>query len=285
MATNLDFIDKRPFIAKRINIQQNSVPYHQHTSYELLHITSGHGEYCMGNHIGHFGPGDLFLISPYLSHRFVCSTTGSQANVNSSIQSTILHFKHDCLGSAFLKLPENQKLRQLFSRQPISLKITGRHKQEIVERMDAVARNQSSFTVLKLLWIFTLLSESNLASCNPIGVVTMYDNRLKNLLTHIDKQIPGKPTTEEAAARMHMSVAAFCRFFKRNTGMTLSQYITKKRMELACKLLLDSRLSFSDVRHLTGFHSTSNFIRQFRHNMNSTPHAYRIKLRKICCAF
>ncbi len=281
MVTELDFAGTRPFMAQQIAIRRNAVPYHRHATHELLYVTEGNGEYCMGDHIGAFKAGDLFLIGPDLPHRFVCVPGGNASGTESCIQSTILHFRLDCLGNSFFELPENRKLRQLFSQPHTSMKIEGQHKREIVARMKALAGNRPGGSVLELLWIFSLLSESTPIGCDPTGLANGTQARLKGLMAYIDDRLDEKLSIREAAAHLHMSVATLSRFFKANTGMTVFQYIGKRRVQRACQLLADQRHSFAEVRQLAGFESASNFIQQFRRYMACVPREYRQRLARI----
>lgn len=70
------FIEKLPlnenasFIVRTFRTPQFEVPWHQHVEYELIAIFEGEGTCCIGNHIGRFGAGDIFLLGTKLPHTF-----------------------------------------------------------------------------------------------------------------------------------------------------------------------------------------------------------------------
>lgn len=68
----------------------------------------------------------------------------------------------------------------------------------------------------------------------------------------------------ELAAKLGFSLAYFCRAFRRRTGATPMQYITRLRIEHARKLLLHSSLSVSRVARLVGYSDPLYFSRVFK---------------------
>jgi AraC-like DNA-binding protein len=49
---------------------------------------------------------------------------------------------------------------------------------------------------------------------------------------------------------------------------------TKRRLDRARELLLDGRLSVTDVSRAVGYSSASHFIKEFRSRFGTTPRAY-----------
>lgn len=63
--------------------------------------------------------------------------------------------------------------------------------------------------------------------------------------------------------------------FKRETGKSISSYITEKRMETAKNMLKHSNYSLSDIGEFLNFSSYSHFARVFRKYYNTSPKEYR----------
>lgn len=70
---------------------------------------------------------------------------------------------------------------------------------------------------------------------------------------------------------------SLARYFIEDTGMTISEYITEKRLEEGAYLLTNSELSLSDISHLLQFSSQSQFTQKFRGQYGDTPAQYRKK--------
>lgn len=95
--------------------------------------------------------------------------------------------------------------------------------------------------------------------------------RYKQLLNHIDLEYE-HITYQNAVQFMNMSDAYFSRYFKRQAGMTFSQYLNVERIEKAVQLL-DSAptMKITDVMLRCGFNTIRSFNRVFREVTGFTP--------------
>lgn len=99
------------------------------------------------------------------------------------------------------------------------------------------------------------------------AVITRY----KQLLNYIDLEYE-HITYQNAVQFMNMSDAYFSRYFKRQAGMTFSQYLNVVRIEKAVQLL-DSAptMKITDVMLRCGFNTIRSFNRVFRAVTGFTP--------------
>ena len=72
-----------------------------------------------------------------------------------------------------------------------------------------------------------------------------------------------------------MNPAAFCRYFKENTGKTFKEYVLDMRIGYACKLLNSSMMNISQISATCGFESPVHFNRIFKRVTGMTPTFYR----------
>lgn len=80
---------------------------------------------------------------------------------------------------------------------------------------------------------------------------------------------------------VHVSRFHFCRIFKQATGITLTEYIARIRVEKAKALLLDSSARVSEIVFAAGFGSVPQFNSVFRRFVGMSPTQYRRKMQKI----
>jgi AraC-like DNA-binding protein len=105
--------------------------------------------------------------------------------------------------------------------------------------------------------------------------------RRSPLLEKVEAQL-AEPTERalsvaELAQRLHISPCYFCKLFKRQTGLTFTNYRTQVRIDGAKRLLLNPRLRVSEVAYQCGFESIPYFNRAFRRQVGCSPSEFRTR--------
>ncbi len=81
-----------------------------------------------------------------------------------------------------------------------------------------------------------------------------------------------------AARHVHLSANYFCKTFKKTTGITFTQYLSRVRVEKAKVLLANFNKRVSDVAFDSGFESIPHFNRVFKRYAGMSPTQYRALL-------
>ncbi len=92
---------------------------------------------------------------------------------------------------------------------------------------------------------------------------------------HVDEPI----ALAQVVAHVRVSRFYFCKLFKRATGMTLTEYVTRVRLEKAKTLLVDPALRVSEIVYAAGFGSIPRFNSVFKRYVGMTPTDYRAAQR------
>lgn len=77
-----------------------------------------------------------------------------------------------------------------------------------------------------------------------------------------------KLTVPETAKKVFMSNGHFCRFFKKEVGVSFMSFVNIYRISQAEEMLKNTRRSISEIAFLTGFGSISQFNRMFKNIKN-----------------
>lgn len=96
----------------------------------------------------------------------------------------------------------------------------------------------------------------------------------------ITENITSEITREELAKSVYMSPDYLSKLFKKEAGVSLSDYIIKKRILLAKQLLIFSDLSVEEITERFHFSSASYFIKVFKRRTGITPQQYRAEYKK-----
>lgn len=84
----------------------------------------------------------------------------------------------------------------------------------------------------------------------------------------------------QVAAAVHTSVFYFCKLFRKITGTTFTEFVSRTRIERAKNLLLNPNLRISEIAYEVGFQSLTHFNRVFKNIVGESPTAYRGHLAK-----
>ena len=90
----------------------------------------------------------------------------------------------------------------------------------------------------------------------------------------------GEISLGDVARAVNMSTFYFCKTFKKATGMTFTEYLSRARIEKARELLLHPNVRISEVAFAAGFQSLTNFNRTFHRVLGESPSEYRVALPK-----
>ncbi|MGF6916114.1 helix-turn-helix domain-containing protein [Paraburkholderia sp. 40] len=116
-----------------------------------------------------------------------------------------------------------------------------------------------------------------------IGVEPMPDNRRRTLaprtaarvIEFIDAHLDQRLTLDELAAQAQLSVPHFKALFRETLGVPVHQYVVQRRVERARTLLLQGRLSASQIALETGFAHQSHMAHWMSRLLGATPRELR----------
>lgn len=92
---------------------------------------------------------------------------------------------------------------------------------------------------------------------------------------YVKNNLDQKITLSDIAWNLHCSTVTLTEHFKAEFGITIMEYVTKKRMELAEKLLLTTSEPLREVAALSGFSDVEYFSRTFKKFYGTSPALWR----------
>jgi len=90
---------------------------------------------------------------------------------------------------------------------------------------------------------------------------------------HIEKEI----SREDLASHVYLNPDYLTRIFKKETGLSISDYLMQQRMDRAAFLLINTDMSVSSIAGKIGYANFSHFSRIFKKYMGLNPLDYRSK--------
>ena len=106
------------------------------------------------------------------------------------------------------------------------------------------------------------------------------DSLINNLKNYINANIEFDFDISKTADFFHYNKQYLGRLFKTKTGLSIREYINKKRIENSAKLLLSTDYSVIDISYRVGFNNVTYFNRLFKKTYSLTPIEYRTEFKK-----
>ncbi len=107
---------------------------------------------------------------------------------------------------------------------------------------------------------------------------TKHYQRLKRAMDFIDMHCAKPLTVEQVAQEVYLSPSRLSHIIKDELGMTLIDYLSKRRIEKAKALLSNEEVPIAQIAQEVGFPDQSYFTKVFKKIEGCTPRAYRINL-------
>jgi AraC-like DNA-binding protein len=275
------------FIVKYIDIPHFYKDFFYHNEYELLYNIENSGTRCIGDNISRYSNHDLVLVGPNIPHFWHSDEKYIKGYPKVKSKSIVIQFVADFLGNPFLNLPEVSSLKNLLKRADRGIQIRGKEARMIGEKIVLLTGLTGWKKLLLLLEILNLMNEakdyillasSNFTESNKIR----NEDKISNIFNSIVANHNRDYTLNEAAALANMSISAFCRYFKKNTTKTFSTVLNEIRIGSACRSLIYTEESISQIAYKSGYLNVPYFNRQFRKLKGLTPQEYRLEnQRKI----
>ncbi|MEF3306706.1 response regulator [Paenibacillus sp. GYB003] len=107
---------------------------------------------------------------------------------------------------------------------------------------------------------------------------TMSDTRhayVNRAIAYIRERLDGNLTLQEVAKFVHLTPNHFSDAFKKETGQSYIEFVTRERMQRAAHLLRTTPLKISEVAGAAGYEDIKYFSQQFKKHTGQTPSEYR----------
>lgn len=250
-------------------------PWHRHPEVELTWILEGEGLRHVGDSVEPFRAGDFCLIGPHLPHAWLSSR---KTDKGGRARSLVLQFDPARFGEPFWRLPDCARIGRLLARAAHGLAFRASLGARLAKRI-----REAEAPVPRLAALLEVLDELARTPGTRSLSLTAYtredrgvaDPKLRRVLAHLSEHAGESIAHSELARLVGLSPSAFSRFFRRAVGKTFQAYLTDLRLGLACRLLVETERSVSEIAYDVGFGNLSNFNRAFRQSRGMAPRDFR----------
>lgn len=252
---------------------RNNFFWHYHPEVELVYVEAAAGIRHVGQHISSYMQSDLILIGSGIPH------LNFDYGVQTEYRQIVVQLKENFLGDAFQHTPEFEPVRQLFSRAFLGLSFSGDTKRRTAEKLASMQKMHHFDQLLCLLEVFHTLAQSHeVTELNDRDTsIKLFLNdkiRMGAVYKYIHAYYNQTPDVNKVAASVHLSTAAFCRYFKKQTRITFTDFVNQYRITQSKTLLLQD-MSVSETCYEVGFESLSYFNKLFKKVTGENPSQFK----------
>jgi AraC-like DNA-binding protein/mannose-6-phosphate isomerase-like protein (cupin superfamily) len=255
--------------------------WHWHDDCEIVMVGSGGGLRFVGDSIDEYRAGEVVLIGPGVPHTW-CPARG----VESGGSAQVIHLDPD---SALW--PEFDSVTRLIGQADRGLLFPPDTVRAIESPMAAAQRGATAQRAIAVLHVLAELA-LRAGSARTLSARSFLPGRQAGggretdaarrieavrgfVVDHFDQPL----VQSDVAQIMGMTPAAFCRFFRRNTGRTFTRYVQEVRLIEAGRLLAETSAPVTEIAIRVGFNNLAHFNRSFRRLRGVTPSTWRSAMR------
>jgi len=254
--------------------------WHYHPEFELTFVEATTGIRHVGQHISSYMNSDLIMIGSNIPH------LNFDYELKTEYKQIVVQMKEDFLGTAFQKSPEFSAIHDLFERAAMGISFSGKTKSKAAEKLQQMLSLPPFEQLLSLLEVFQILAASKeyqlLNERDTSVKVFLKDKiRMSSVYEYIHANFNDKPDVNAIASKVNLSTAAFCRYFKKQTQMTFTDFVNQYRINQAKTFLLKD-MNISEAGYAVGFDSISHFNKLFKKNTGENPSDFKKRyLKKV----
>lgn len=251
--------------------------WHSHEEYELHLIVATHGKAFVGDYIGDFREGSLFLTGPNLPHNWV---TDSIFKGEVKVRDMLVQFSQKSIDELELAFPEFQDMRRMLSLASSGIEFSGFAMDFARGRLEEIRDSQGCGRIVAFLRLLLHINER--AEKRPLSVSGLVNfagssrhARIGAVVDYITENYADPIPASKASGIAGMSSATFSRNFRAVTGNKFIEFVNRIRIGQACSRLYATDEPISSICFDVGYQSLANFNRHFMRMKSMTPSDFR----------
>lgn len=258
--------------------EAKEIDYHFHEFDKLVYLVEGRVTYILENQEYEMSPGQILLVPHHTIHKTIIDDTEpyeriiiyfNRTYVRSLVPSTdIMYcFKNAGHKGRHLLQPDKSQLAQINS------KLSEYEQSRNNTSEDSFGREayEDALIIQFLVWLGRMHREGSSDSVNSSGSIDMpVDEKIQDALTYINENIGGELNVDILSEHVHLSRSYFMHLFRQETGMSVHESITQKRLLYAAKRIREGA-SLNEAAFESGYSEYSTFYRSFKKEFGISP--------------
>ncbi len=229
--------------------------WHAHAEYELHLILETKGRAFVGDYIGDFQAGDLFLTGPHLPHNWV---TDSYNHPIVETRDMLVQFSDENMQGLIRAFPEFRGLTGMLELSRAGLKFNNFPTSRAVQHFKNIRASSQIRRVLAFLEFMEEIEASarlEVLSVGKAGTVSggKRQSQIGEAVDFIVAHFEDELSVSRVADIVGLSETSFTRHFKNITGHRFTEFVNRVRVGEACRMLVETVIRFPTFALMLGF--------------------------------
>jgi AraC-like DNA-binding protein len=248
---------------------------HYHDHYEIYYFLGERMTYFLDDRSLHLGRYDTILVDRNIYHRTFYYREYGLERINVSFNEPFLQMMGDeNLAKSIIDLFKKPRLKLQDTRQILKLNGIFLRMCEAFEKKEPISVLKGRFILYELL--LTFLEQSEFFYKEDVSHdLSPGEKRISDIVAYINLNYMQPLTLESISQKFYISKYHLCHTFKNVTGLSLTEFINRKRMWEAVMLLKYTDHKILDICEMTGVACQGHFIELFKRHYDCTPSEYR----------
>ncbi|MFS0661123.1 AraC family transcriptional regulator [Niallia alba] len=255
-----------------LNLSNFNMGTHHHSSCEIMYVTTGSCEITVNEQTFILKEKEFIFLDSFIPHKLMVSQQCTLLNIEFLVEDAISDFDLEPLKNASVSYREISLIKPMFIVSNDSRSL-GYAIKDLINLMTNANSDPSEIKFLTnilfqrmILELFhSLASEKSAKGIRYINkAITFIQNNLED-----DLSIP------KIAGEVGINKSYLHQLFKDYTSYSIGEFLSKKRLERACFLLINSNKSITEIAFQAGFNSRQYFSNTFEKNLSISPRDYR----------
>lgn len=252
----------------------HSVGSHSHDYYEFYFFVEGAVQMEIGRRRFTLHSGDFILVPPGISHRAVITNKDIPYRrfvlwISKDYCTAIGEQAPDCL---YLLRRAEKKQQYVQGFNALEFNTLRSRLFALLDEIHSERYGKETMVSLQLMDLLLYLSRVDYERDNPASKQEGRSH-FDSITNFIDTNLEEDLSLDRLAREFFLSKYYIAHLFQRSTGLSVHQYIVKKRLTACCEAILGgSHIGETYLRY--GFHDYSSFYRAFKKEYGMTPSMY-----------
>lgn len=238
---------------------------HIHNYNEIYYLCEGTARFFIGSEIINIREGDIVFVRSGILHKTMY-TAGQYT------KRLLVCFNDDFAGDAYTSIITDMGAKKYIGISPLKSIESEKLMQRLLGEFDRKKAHHLQMCACILGELLITLSRQR--ETDTAKTLNANDAIMQSAAKYITDNYSEDFTLTALAERFAMSPSHFSKTFKSSTGFGVSEYITAVRLANAEKMLLEKKISVTEVASRCGYNDSNYFASVFKNKNGITPHKF-----------